>query len=394
MLHEEIVRTTRLKSSRALEYAANIKFHQSFTLPANPTIGRPRPIRVTYSDVDYRRDDTGPVILLIGGMFGGRWITLGSPDALAKHHKLRLIVPDKPGLGGSEAVPLEYRIENWLDIAPALLAHLAVPHVVLMSHSNGAIYLLNTVIKHRNLLHPVCPSVVLLSPWVHPTHSSKMRYLTWIPNPLYRNWASVAKTVLPKVNETLNFSTGIASSLKKTVDTCEPKETPGVSDEIRCILPELTKVFPRNLFSENVSGGSDEAMICLKRGGKEGPSWGLFEDYDEAAMKITTQESRKPPETPSTAATEIVPRKLHVKAVYGESDAMIGIKGGQWFDYCWKQQGISDSVDFESTFVPGLTHEGIADPEKAILHNVLRNIVDNWNSAPLCRANDLRGSGT
>ena len=350
---------------------------------------------MTYADVDYRKDTSGPVILFIGGMFGGRWAALGSPDALAQHHKLRLIVVDKPGLGGSGSVPLEYRIENWLDIAPALLAHLEVSHVVLMSHSNGAIYLLNTVMKHRNLLHPVCPSVVLLAPWIHPAHSSKMSYLTRIPSSLIRNWASVAKALLPSLNATLTFSTGVVSSLKKiNDDTCVPKEMPGVSDEMRALLPELAKLVLRNLFSEKVSGGSDEAMICVKRGGKKDASWGLFEDYDEAAMKIMVQESGRPTRIPSTASIETTPRKLNVKAFYGEADAMIGIKGGEWFDYCWKQNGASDSVDFESTFVPGVTHEGIADPEKAILHNVLRDIVDNWNNAPLCRASDLRVCGT
>ena len=194
-----------------MEYAADIRFYQSFTLFANPAIGRPNPIRVTYADVDYRENEDGPVILLIGGMFGGRWITLGSPDALAEHHKLRLIVVDKPGLGDSGSVPLDFRIENWLDIAPALLAHLAVPHVVLMSHSNGAIYLLNTVIKHRTLLHPLCPSVVLLAPWVHPVHSSKMRYLTWIPLSLYRKWDSVAKTVLPISMKHLTLATALSA---------------------------------------------------------------------------------------------------------------------------------------------------------------------------------------
>ena len=166
---------------------------------------------------------------------------------------------------------------------------------------------------------------------------------------------------------------------------------PGVSDEMRALLPVLAKMVFRHLFSEKVSGGSDEAMICIKRGQSKGASWGLFEDYDEAAMKIMAQESRR---SPGITSTETAPRKLKVKAIYGESDAMIGVKGGEWFDYCWKQNGISDSIDFESDFVPGATHEGIADPGKAILHNVLRDIVDNWNSALLRRASDLCGSGT
>ena len=356
-------------------------------LPPNSDIGRPNPMRVTFADVDYREDPLGPVVLFCGGMFGGRWAILGSPNALAQHHKLRLIAPDKPGLGGTGRVPLEYRIENWLDIVPALLAHLSVPHVVLMSHSNGAIYLLNTVLRHRNLLHPTHPSVVCLAPWVNPAHSSSMRYLNWIPNSLYKKWAAIAKVLVPNINDTLAFSTGVVSSVKKATDTTpKPKKFAGVSDEICALLPELEKMFLRNLFSEHVSGGSDEAMICVKRGVSNGSSWGLFEDYDEAAMQIATQESRRQPEEPLTTPIQAAPRKLRVRAFYGESDALIGIRGGEWFDYCWNQKGIADSIDFESRFIPGVTHDGIADPEKAVLHNVLRDIVDDWNSAPPCRA--------
>ena len=55
-------------------YVSRIEFHQSFILPANSKAGRPSPIRITYSDLDYRledRKDNGPVVLVIGGMFGG-----------------------------------------------------------------------------------------------------------------------------------------------------------------------------------------------------------------------------------------------------------------------------------------------------------------------------------
>ena len=345
---------------------------------------------MTFADVDYRDDPYGPVILFCGGMFGGRWAILGSPDALAQHHKVRLIMLDKPGLGGTGRVPLEHRIENWLDIVPGLLAHCRVSHVVLMSHSNGAIYLLNTVLRHRHLLHPTHPSLVFLAPWVHPAHSSSMRYLNWLPSTCYRNWAAIAKALVPRINDTLVFSTGIVSSARNATGTTPVLERfLGVSDERRALFPELEKTLSRNLFSEHVSGGSDEAMICAKRGVYKGPCWGLFEDYDEAAMQIVAQESRRRLAEPLTLPAQEAPRKLRIRAFYGDSDAMIGIKGGEWFNHCWNQKGVAESVDFEGEFISGVTHEGIAHPKKAVLHNVLRDIVDDWKSAPPCRASEI-----
>ena len=48
------------------------------------------------------------------------------------------------------------------EIVPALLDHLRVKHVTLVSHSAGTIYLLNTVLHHRHVLHPRKPYVALL----------------------------------------------------------------------------------------------------------------------------------------------------------------------------------------------------------------------------------------
>ena len=50
---------------------------------------------------------------------GGRYMALGSTDALARYYKLRLIIVDKCGSGGTADVPLEYRIQSWLgELSP------------------------------------------------------------------------------------------------------------------------------------------------------------------------------------------------------------------------------------------------------------------------------------
>jgi hypothetical protein len=81
---------------------------------------------VTYSDFDYREDifsedgvilrkaRDGPVLLFIGGMYGGRYMAAGAPDALVEANKSRLVVVDKFGMGGTGRVGLEHRINAWL----------------------------------------------------------------------------------------------------------------------------------------------------------------------------------------------------------------------------------------------------------------------------------------
>lgn len=65
-------------------------------------------------------------------------------------------------MGHSTEVPLSVRVSTWVRTVPLLLAHLDIKHVALVSHSAGAMYLLNTLHHHRDILHPDQPFVALL----------------------------------------------------------------------------------------------------------------------------------------------------------------------------------------------------------------------------------------
>lgn len=64
-----------------------------------------------------------------------------------------------PSIGGSAPVPLEHRLDVWLETVPALLQHLNVKHVALFSHSAGTTYTLNTLCRLPEILDPVSPFV-------------------------------------------------------------------------------------------------------------------------------------------------------------------------------------------------------------------------------------------
>ena len=103
-------------------YLGSIRFHQSFLLSANPHHGHPRPLRVSYCDLDYREPtgpdpesgDTGPTILFLPGAGERRYYGALWADALAKKYKLRYLHPDRFGIGGTEEVDLNHRIEAFV----------------------------------------------------------------------------------------------------------------------------------------------------------------------------------------------------------------------------------------------------------------------------------------
>jgi hypothetical protein len=52
-------------------------------------------------------------MLYIGGMFAGRYQAL-TVDERAKKYRVRIIFVDRPGIGGTEKVPLDQRVSTWL----------------------------------------------------------------------------------------------------------------------------------------------------------------------------------------------------------------------------------------------------------------------------------------
>jgi pimeloyl-ACP methyl ester carboxylesterase len=88
---------------------------------------------------------------------------------------------DRPGFGGSTAVPLDKRANTWLESVPAVLEKLEVEHVALMSHSAGTFYAFNTAVMLPHLLYPgrgfmACLGMLLFLPFLlnlsHPKMNS------------------------------------------------------------------------------------------------------------------------------------------------------------------------------------------------------------------------------
>lgn len=100
-----------LLAMSVLDFLCDIRFHQSFVLPPNSDTGRPAPLRISYAD--YGDSRSNAVVLFCGALMGSRFCY--SPlDQLAKAYNVRIIHPDRPGIGGSQPVDLDKRIQTWL----------------------------------------------------------------------------------------------------------------------------------------------------------------------------------------------------------------------------------------------------------------------------------------
>lgn len=118
---------------------------------------------ISFSEVG---DPEGSVIFCCVGMGLTRFIT-AFYDELASTLKLRLLTPDRPGVGGSEPhtdgldTPL-----GWPDDVRTICQHLKITKFSILAHSAGAIYALATALRMPQ--HIRC-RVHLLAPWIPPS---------------------------------------------------------------------------------------------------------------------------------------------------------------------------------------------------------------------------------
>ena len=141
------------------EYLSSPRLNQRIS---NPQTGRV----VSFSEVG---DADGSVVFCCVGMGLTRFLT-AFYDELASTLKLRLITPDRPGVGGSEphADGLDTPL-GWPDDVRAICEHLRITKFSIMAHSAGAIYALATALRMPQ--HIRC-RVHLLAPWIPPSQMS------------------------------------------------------------------------------------------------------------------------------------------------------------------------------------------------------------------------------
>lgn len=199
-----------LATDAANEYLLSSRLSQK---TSDPRTGRV----ISFSEVG---DPEGSVIFCCVGMGLTRFIT-AFYDELASTLKLRLVTPDRPGVGGSDAhtdgldTPL-----GWPDDVRAICQHLKITKFSILAHSAGVIYALATALRMPQ--HIRC-RVHLLAPWIPPSQMdtigtqqerSPARSLTYSQRLL----RTLPTTFLKAANSTFlsATSTSVTTSLPKT----------------------------------------------------------------------------------------------------------------------------------------------------------------------------------
>jgi pimeloyl-ACP methyl ester carboxylesterase len=405
---------------KVLDFICDIRFHRSFVLPPNPETGRGKTYRVSYSD--YGDQNSDAVVLFCGALMGTRFCY--SPlDQLAKVHNVRIIHPDRPGIGGSDPVELHERIPTWLgkcmhpensialgahtctEMVPALLTHLKISHVSLASHSGGDIYLLNIILTYPHLLHPTNPYICFFAPWVHPFHSeiTQLRAAELLPAPLIGRFASVVRFVNDNVIPLAGMSSGFIHGLKDSLHYQSPTspapvplapdspntlsrtgsrasrdEHDGLALNDPDVVDELRQLITTYLFAESMDGISADAQIFLKK--PHSITWCspsiFWSDIDYAVPLLSKIIDEQGPADGSS-------RSLLIYAFHAEIDEMVGEKGRLWFDDCWtparhsststrsantiipdskEEDSTRRSFEYKSTVVLGSDHNYLMDP--------------------------------
>ncbi|KAI9739349.1 MAG: hypothetical protein M1834_007562 [Cirrosporium novae-zelandiae] len=352
--------------NRAIEEISLLKHHRSIVIPPDPSCEfLTDPLRVSYSLAGSL--DSPRTLFIIPGMYGSRYLNTVY-DRLAQEHKIRLLCLDRPGLGGSAAVPLAQRIPAWLEIVQRIFNYHGIRHVSILSHCAGTIYLLNFLIHLRHYLDPERPSVTLFSPWVHYDHSGVgfLRLAGMLPENFVGKFDSINRFVLRNINPALQFSAGpISASMtgaRPALPSDEARAYTAADKEEREYKETLSALVMDNLFAESTLGANDEALLCLKA--REG-LWNAFEDEDDAILKIAKQEQKRQQEGHV---------ELEVRVFFPEKDVLCSHKGQGWFDSCWREEEVRKYLDYRSEWVAGADHDSVVDLEKGVVQRVFKGV--------------------
>ncbi|OKL62453.1 hypothetical protein UA08_02901 [Talaromyces atroroseus] len=314
------------------------RFNQNFELLSS--LGST--IKVTYADYGYRNEahpEEETVLLWFGPMMASRLIGI-LRDKAARQDKIRIIAIDRPGMGGTDAVPGESRIRICREVVIALLDKLSIQHVCLAAHSGGTVYALDTLLHHPGILSPSRPYLALGAPWLLPKHTSStaMAMIQRLPTSVVGNTHQ-----LMKVMRQLGGSS-IASSLASST----PSRTAETGDELQ-IIQKMWPSIVNRMHSENTEGVSAEALLLLQKVGN-GSGWDDWGDYDLLIPRLVQ-------------SLRAANRGLRLEIFYAEKDWMIGDAGSRgpaWFDGCWTTQA-AEVVDHHSRVVAGADHDTVWD---------------------------------
>ena len=314
-----------------------------------------------------------PALLWCGGQFGGRYQSFAY-DELAERHKVRFLAMDRPGIGGTQIVPLEQRIATWLDMVPALLEHIGIKHIHLASHSAGTIFVFSTILHLRHLLHPVQPYIALFGPWVPPSITGKWTMATVgkLPDSWIGKWHHVARFMNSSVAPVITAS-GMAITKASRGSITSMSESKAIatdashSDHEEKLWQKASEsVITHYIFSEEIEGSSHEALLCLQ---KSHVKWGTWHTMDNAIYRIAANEK-----VCHDICKDQEGQRLRIRIFFAEDDEMVGKAGQEYLENCFANVKDKEYLDFHSEVVPGTDHNEVLTVSRGAIEKAMNEI--------------------
>ncbi|KAL3426509.1 hypothetical protein PVAG01_00018 [Phlyctema vagabunda] len=379
--------------SRAKEYIAQEKYNRRFTLPATDAHDV---LTVTYAvaGVD---SDTAPTVLFITGLFGGRLLA-SMMDYLGQSLGMRVVVVDRPGMGGSTMVDISLRLAVWLEMVPVLMRTINAQHLSVAAHSCGVVYALNTIYELPWILPPSNRKLYLFSPWVSLDHSI-LSIASYLPSPLVNQFDSLVRFITSTMTPALQFSGAVSSAVSPpSSDRSKPLPRHERDEPCRqyCGISAAeyaarSKAVMQATFKGSTRGANHEALLLLRRGLPDG--WGACDDYKtypdllEAKMRGFSQRTgtRTSEETgASDSATMTDP--FMIQTFWADKDNLIKKTGEAYFDECFERslethvgsgpdEGEHRYLSYESEVVPETNHDTVLLPQYGALPRAFRDML-------------------
>lgn len=317
-------------------------FVPSYLPPSSP------PQRVTYALVGAVPTSSSfePLLCLvwIGGLgqhrLASTWL-----DGLATSHGVRLLVLDRPHSGGSAPVPLKHRFQWSHEALLSILAKEGIRTFDILSHSNGLLYTLHTLLHLSASPEFTVRSWTATSPYVPPwlSNSLALSAAEWIPASATTHFGALIKAasgVAQPLVQASGWSSGIvrealspgekeggpAKELARYVAKMEGKPVGERHFAGRYISSECSETVWEWLRAEGFGALGQEALVALRK--DDGAAWGwggadggeAGEDGDRALLYERGFEALKKELARSG-------REVEIRMFHGDSDAMVPQKG-------------------------------------------------------------------
>lgn len=311
---------------------------------------------VTYAMTEPPLPDA-PTIVFWNGL-GAHRIAAAFLDGFLTEKGVRLLTIDKPYAGGSavnEKVPVASRTKWAFAALTSVLDHHNITSFSLVSHSNGMIYTLYTLLNLPERF--TVRSWTLTGPFVPPSLSGAigLSMATMLPSGLTGSFGSLLSTgsnvFLPLANA-VGWSSGLFTSTSASKEQDKEAQKPqnergfGNRSISKSCADAMMKVA---LDGAKVSIGQ-ETLLCL-HGGSDG-SWGFGQGSTDGEVLTSAFEQLAGLFPPGGD------RALKISVFYGKDDGMVPSKGRIWLKSLLERVGLL-SEDAYWAEVPNQGHDDV-----------------------------------